>query len=195
MHSPASDILYQSFFVPPDVILLLLSFHSSGTGKWNGETWSFHPGNNKKFWWYCVQTLWKKSEIRDGHLSGITENINFSPLPLCNRNVNIFITLFSQEELKIVNLVYALLLDEELDTREAGLHNFLMKKEKEKVSYHLECCSWETCNIYNIIFFVKNALSKSKFCHKWFSDNLQGHWFFFKLYIIHMFICFWIIES
>nr|XP_009940629.1 PREDICTED: WD repeat-containing protein 96 [Opisthocomus hoazin] len=37
------------------------------------------------------------------------------------------------EELKIVNLLYALLLDEELDTRGAGLHNFLMKKEKEKV--------------------------------------------------------------
>ncbi|KFR00889.1 WD repeat-containing protein 96, partial [Opisthocomus hoazin] len=40
------------------------------------------------------------------------------------------------EELKIVNLLYALLLDEELDTRGAGLHNFLMKKEKEK---NLEC--------------------------------------------------------
>ncbi|XP_053839965.1 cilia- and flagella-associated protein 43 [Vidua macroura] len=38
-----------------------------------------------------------------------------------------------QEELKIVNLIYALLLDEELDTREAGLHKFLMKKKKEKV--------------------------------------------------------------
>ncbi|XP_030917176.1 cilia- and flagella-associated protein 43 [Geospiza fortis] len=38
-----------------------------------------------------------------------------------------------QEELKIVNLIYTLLLDEELDTREAGLHKFLMKKKKEKV--------------------------------------------------------------
>uniref|UniRef100_A0A663MGL3 Cilia- and flagella-associated protein 43 n=1 Tax=Athene cunicularia TaxID=194338 RepID=A0A663MGL3_ATHCN len=38
-----------------------------------------------------------------------------------------------QEELKIVNLTYALMLDEELNTREAGLRNFLMKKEKEKV--------------------------------------------------------------
>lgn len=52
-----------------------------------------------------------------------------------------FITIISQEELKIVNLVYALLLGEELDTREAGLHKFLVKKEKEKVSYHLECHS------------------------------------------------------
>ncbi|KAL9846804.1 cilia- and flagella-associated protein 43 isoform 3-T3 [Geothlypis trichas] len=38
-----------------------------------------------------------------------------------------------QEELKIVNLIYTLLLDEELDTREAGLHKFLIKKKKEKV--------------------------------------------------------------
>ncbi|XP_056350633.1 cilia- and flagella-associated protein 43 [Oenanthe melanoleuca] len=38
-----------------------------------------------------------------------------------------------QEELKILNLIYTLLLDEELDTREAGLHNFLTKKKKEKV--------------------------------------------------------------
>ncbi|XP_014105575.1 PREDICTED: cilia- and flagella-associated protein 43 [Pseudopodoces humilis] len=38
-----------------------------------------------------------------------------------------------QEELKIANLIYTLLLDEELDTREAGLHKFLMKKKKEKV--------------------------------------------------------------
>ncbi|NXP98144.1 CFA43 protein, partial [Vidua macroura] len=41
-----------------------------------------------------------------------------------------------QEELKIVNLIYALLLDEELDTREAGLHKFLMKKKKEKVTLY-----------------------------------------------------------
>ncbi|NWQ72780.1 CFA43 protein, partial [Columbina picui] len=45
-----------------------------------------------------------------------------------------FVTIFSQEELKILNLVYALLLDEELDTREAGLHNFLTKKQKEKAT-------------------------------------------------------------
>uniref|UniRef100_A0A8C3UU72 Cilia- and flagella-associated protein 43 n=1 Tax=Catharus ustulatus TaxID=91951 RepID=A0A8C3UU72_CATUS len=38
-----------------------------------------------------------------------------------------------QEELKIINLIYTLLLDEELDTREAGLHKFLTKKKKEKV--------------------------------------------------------------
>uniref|UniRef100_A0A8C0U4B7 Cilia- and flagella-associated protein 43 n=1 Tax=Cyanistes caeruleus TaxID=156563 RepID=A0A8C0U4B7_CYACU len=43
-----------------------------------------------------------------------------------------------QEELKIACLIYTLLLDEELDTREAGLHKFLTKKKKEKVGYHLE---------------------------------------------------------
>ncbi|XP_053245250.1 cilia- and flagella-associated protein 43 [Podarcis raffonei] len=38
-----------------------------------------------------------------------------------------------QEELKITNLLYSLLLDEELSTREAGLHHYLNKKRKEKV--------------------------------------------------------------
>ncbi|NXP57903.1 CFA43 protein, partial [Chloropsis cyanopogon] len=44
--------------------------------------------------------------------------------------------IISQEELKIVNLIYALLLEEELDAREAGLHKFLMKKKKEKVTLY-----------------------------------------------------------
>ncbi|XP_038265649.1 cilia- and flagella-associated protein 43 isoform X4 [Dermochelys coriacea] len=39
-----------------------------------------------------------------------------------------------QEELKINNLLYSLLLDEELSTREAGLNHFLDKKRKEKLS-------------------------------------------------------------
>ncbi|XP_075791642.1 cilia- and flagella-associated protein 43 isoform X2 [Pelodiscus sinensis] len=39
-----------------------------------------------------------------------------------------------QEELKINNLLYSLLLDEELSTREAGLNHFLEKKRKEKLS-------------------------------------------------------------
>ncbi|XP_062989315.1 cilia- and flagella-associated protein 43 [Elgaria multicarinata webbii] len=37
-----------------------------------------------------------------------------------------------QEELKITNILYSLLLDEELSTREAGLHHYLNKKRKEK---------------------------------------------------------------
>lgn len=38
-----------------------------------------------------------------------------------------------QEELKVTNLLYSLLLDEELSTREAGLNHYLEKKRKEKV--------------------------------------------------------------
>ncbi|XP_060097687.1 cilia- and flagella-associated protein 43 [Heteronotia binoei] len=38
-----------------------------------------------------------------------------------------------QEELKITNLLYSLLLDEELSTREAGLNHYLEKKRKEKM--------------------------------------------------------------
>ncbi|KAL8187387.1 UNVERIFIED_CONTAM: hypothetical protein K2H54_047783 [Gekko kuhli] len=38
-----------------------------------------------------------------------------------------------QEELKITNLLYSLLLDEELSTREAGLSHYLEKKRKEKM--------------------------------------------------------------
>lgn len=57
-------------------------------------------------------------------------------LSLCAEGMlTILITIFSQEELKIVNLIYSLLLDEELDTREAGLRHFFMKKQKENVNY------------------------------------------------------------
>ncbi|XP_009572136.1 PREDICTED: WD repeat-containing protein 96, partial [Fulmarus glacialis] len=61
-----------------------------------------------------------------------TENFDETVCKLSERKVKLEMVIY-QEELKIVNLVYALLLNEELDTREAGLHNFLMKKEKEKV--------------------------------------------------------------
>ncbi|KFQ48001.1 WD repeat-containing protein 96, partial [Pelecanus crispus] len=64
-----------------------------------------------------------------------TQNFDETVCKLSERKVKIEMVIY-QEELKIVNLVYALLLNEELDTREAGLHNFLMKKEKEK---NLEC--------------------------------------------------------
>ncbi|KAM9611800.1 cilia- and flagella-associated protein 43 isoform 1-T2 [Morphnus guianensis] len=61
-----------------------------------------------------------------------TQNFDETVCKLSERKVKIEMVIY-QEELKIVNLIYALLLDEELDTREVGLHNFLMKKEKEKV--------------------------------------------------------------
>ncbi|NWU39510.1 CFA43 protein, partial [Hylia prasina] len=57
-----------------------------------------------------------------------------------------------QEELKIVNLIYALLLDEELDTREAGLHKFLMKKKKEKVTLYPVFLRYEQVEF--IFFFL-----------------------------------------
>ncbi|KFQ69352.1 WD repeat-containing protein 96, partial [Phaethon lepturus] len=64
-----------------------------------------------------------------------TQNFDETVCKLSERKVKLEMVIY-QEELKIVNLVYALLLDEELSTRETGLHNFLMKKEKEK---NLEC--------------------------------------------------------
>ncbi|KFQ92239.1 WD repeat-containing protein 96, partial [Nipponia nippon] len=64
-----------------------------------------------------------------------TQNFDETVCKLSERKVKLEMVIY-QEELKIVNLVYALLLNEELDTREAGLRNFLMKKEKEK---NLEC--------------------------------------------------------
>ncbi|NXY45289.1 CFA43 protein, partial [Ceuthmochares aereus] len=62
-----------------------------------------------------------------------TENFDEIVCKLSERKVKSEMVIY-QEELKIVNLVYDLLLDEELDTRKAGLCNFLVKKEKEKVS-------------------------------------------------------------
>ncbi|XP_056208362.1 cilia- and flagella-associated protein 43 isoform X1 [Falco biarmicus] len=61
-----------------------------------------------------------------------TQNFDETVCKLSERKMKVEMVIY-QEELKIVNLIYALLLDEELDTREAGLRNFLMKKEKEKV--------------------------------------------------------------
>ncbi|NWY55919.1 CFA43 protein, partial [Chionis minor] len=95
------------------------------------------------------RALENELEKLEASIQETTKNFDETVCKLSERKVKSEMVIY-QEELKIVNLVYALLLDEELDTREAGLRNFLMKKEKEKVSYHLECCSWETCNIYNI---------------------------------------------
>ncbi|XP_032844431.2 cilia- and flagella-associated protein 43 isoform X3 [Tyto alba] len=61
-----------------------------------------------------------------------TQKFDETVCKLSEKKVKLEMVIY-QEELKIVNLIYALMLDEELDTREAGLHQFLMKKEKEKV--------------------------------------------------------------
>ncbi|KAM6265813.1 cilia- and flagella-associated protein 43 [Porphyrio hochstetteri] len=75
-----------------------------------------------------------KNELKklEASIQETTQNFDETVCKLSERKVKLEMVIY-QEELKIVNLVYALLLDEELDTREAGLHNFLMKKEKEKV--------------------------------------------------------------
>ncbi|NXW55762.1 CFA43 protein, partial [Eurystomus gularis] len=61
-----------------------------------------------------------------------TQNFDEIVCKLSEKKVKLEMVIY-QEELKIVNLIYALLLDEELDVRETGLHNFLTKKKKEKV--------------------------------------------------------------
>ncbi|KFV45636.1 WD repeat-containing protein 96, partial [Tyto alba] len=64
-----------------------------------------------------------------------TQKFDETVCKLSEKKVKLEMVIY-QEELKIVNLIYALMLDEELDTREAGLHQFLMKKEKEKNLEH-----------------------------------------------------------
>ncbi|XP_009697789.1 PREDICTED: WD repeat-containing protein 96, partial [Cariama cristata] len=76
-----------------------------------------------------------ENELKDleAFIQETTQNFDETVCKLAERKVKLEAVIY-QEELKVVNLIYALLLDEELDAREAGLHNFLMKKEKEKVN-------------------------------------------------------------
>ncbi|XP_063194806.1 cilia- and flagella-associated protein 43 [Chroicocephalus ridibundus] len=78
------------------------------------------------------RALENELEKLEASIQETTKNFDETVCRLSERKVKSEMVIY-QEELKIVNLVYALLLDEELDAREAGLHNFLMKKEKEKV--------------------------------------------------------------
>ncbi|XP_010022713.1 PREDICTED: WD repeat-containing protein 96, partial [Nestor notabilis] len=71
-------------------------------------------------------------EKLEASIQETTQNFDEAVRKLSEKKVELEMVI-CQEELKIVNLVYALMLDEELVTRETGLHNFLMKKEKEKV--------------------------------------------------------------
>ncbi|KAM9012129.1 cilia- and flagella-associated protein 43 isoform 1-T2 [Ara ararauna] len=71
-------------------------------------------------------------EKLEASIQETTQNFDETVRKLSEKKVKLEMVIY-QEELKIVNLVYALMLDEELGTRETGLHNFLMKKEKEKV--------------------------------------------------------------
>uniref|UniRef100_A0A8C3DH10 Uncharacterized protein n=1 Tax=Corvus moneduloides TaxID=1196302 RepID=A0A8C3DH10_CORMO len=80
-----------------------------------------------------LRNEWKKLE---DSIKETTQNFDESVCKLSEKKVKSQMVIY-QEELKIVNLIYALLLDEELDTREAGLHKFLTKKKKEKVKSFL----------------------------------------------------------
>uniref|UniRef100_A0A8C2U9E8 Cilia- and flagella-associated protein 43 n=1 Tax=Coturnix japonica TaxID=93934 RepID=A0A8C2U9E8_COTJA len=70
-------------------------------------------------------------EELEASIQEIAQNFDKSVCKLFERKVDLEKVIY-QEELKIVNLIYSLLLDEELDSREAGLHHFLVKKQKEK---------------------------------------------------------------
>uniref|UniRef100_A0A672TRY3 Uncharacterized protein n=1 Tax=Strigops habroptila TaxID=2489341 RepID=A0A672TRY3_STRHB len=72
-------------------------------------------------------------ERLEASIQETTQNFDETVHKLSEKKVKLEMVIY-QEELKIVNLVYALMLDEELGTRETGLHNFLMKKQKEKVN-------------------------------------------------------------
>ncbi|NXF00640.1 CFA43 protein, partial [Smithornis capensis] len=82
-----------------------------------------------------LQNEWKKLEAS---IRETTRNFDETVCKLSERKMKSDMVIY-QEELKIANLTYVLLLDEELDTREVGLHNCLTKKKIEKVSYRLEC--------------------------------------------------------
>ncbi|KFP30841.1 WD repeat-containing protein 96, partial [Colius striatus] len=77
------------------------------------------------------RTLENELKRLEASIQETTQNFDEILCRLSERKVTFEMVIY-QEELKIVNLTYALLLDEELDTREAGLRNFLVKKEKEK---------------------------------------------------------------
>ncbi|NWV19084.1 CFA43 protein, partial [Origma solitaria] len=75
---------------------------------------------------------WEKLETS---IKEITENFDKIVCKLSEKKLKSEMAIY-QEELKILNLTYTLLLDEELDTRKAGLHKFLTKKKKEKVTLY-----------------------------------------------------------
>ncbi|XP_040530043.1 cilia- and flagella-associated protein 43 isoform X3 [Gallus gallus] len=78
------------------------------------------------------RTLKNELEELEASIQEMTQNFDKTVCKLFERKVNLEKVIY-QEELKIVNLTYSLLLDEELDSREAGLRHFLVKKQKEKV--------------------------------------------------------------
>ncbi|XP_031453373.1 cilia- and flagella-associated protein 43 isoform X2 [Phasianus colchicus] len=78
------------------------------------------------------RTLKNELEELEASIQETTQNFDKTVCKLFEKKVNLEKVVY-QEELKIVNLIYSLLLDEELDSRKAGLSHFLVKKQKEKV--------------------------------------------------------------
>uniref|UniRef100_G1NDS8 Cilia- and flagella-associated protein 43 n=1 Tax=Meleagris gallopavo TaxID=9103 RepID=G1NDS8_MELGA len=77
------------------------------------------------------RALKNELEELEASIQETTQNFDKTVCKLFEKKVNLEKVIY-QEELKIVNLIYSLLLDEELDSREAGLGHFLVKKQKEK---------------------------------------------------------------
>ncbi|KAM8806103.1 cilia- and flagella-associated protein 43 [Eudromia elegans] len=114
------------------------SFISKSESVWNEEEKKIFREYEKK-----VQEL---NEEREKHKRALeaelkklqasiqetTQSFDETMCKLFERKVNSEMVIY-QEELKIINILYSLLLEEELDTREAELHHFLKKKRKEKV--------------------------------------------------------------
>ncbi|XP_036592448.1 cilia- and flagella-associated protein 43-like [Trichosurus vulpecula] len=75
------------------------------------------------------------AELRkiQGSIQETTQAFDYNLKKLFERKVQAEMVI-NQEELKITNLVFSLLLDEELSTRELGLNNFLERKQLEKKS-------------------------------------------------------------
>ncbi|XP_052533882.1 cilia- and flagella-associated protein 43 isoform X1 [Tympanuchus pallidicinctus] len=77
----------------------------------------------------ALKNEWEELEAS---IQETTQNFDKNVCKLFEKKVNLEKVIY-QEELKIVNLIYSLMLDEELDSRKAGLCHFLVKKQKEKV--------------------------------------------------------------
>ncbi|XP_068953496.1 cilia- and flagella-associated protein 43-like [Petaurus breviceps papuanus] len=107
-----------------------------------GEVWNEEERRQAKEYEKKVKELneekdkYRKSldaELRkiQGFIQEMTQAFDETLKRLFDRKVEAEMVI-NQEELKITNLVFSLLLDEELSTRELGLNNFLERKQLEK---------------------------------------------------------------
>ncbi|KAM6347636.1 cilia- and flagella-associated protein 43 isoform 9-T13 [Alca torda] len=118
------------------------------------------------------RALENELEKLEASIQETTKNFDETVCKLSERKVKSEMVIY-QEELKIVNLVYALLLDEELDAREAGLHNFLMKKENEKVKTARKILTAKNkIEAYTDIY--ENAVAEEKNLEHGFTKEFAG---------------------